>query len=88
MHPPFVPFPPYTSLPLSLPPSSPREELKHEAISSVLEEALTSSFLLYPCMGRIVYFEHKLRNTHNHPLSVTIAWKDPDLRYGLPCCTV
>lgn len=60
-----------------------REELKCEKISCVLQEALTTHYMLRPRAGQVLYLEHTFTNTHNQPLSVTVAWKNSDLRYNI-----
>lgn len=66
----------------------PREELKRERISCVLQEAMTSLYLLRPLLGQALYLEHTFTNTFNHPLSVSIAWNDSDLKYVFTCMYV
>ena len=57
-----------------------RDELKYERISSVLQEALATHYVLRPMAGQVLYLEHTFTNNLNHPLSVSISWKHPDLR--------
>ena len=57
-----------------------REELKRDRINCVLQESLTSHYLVYSQIGKALYLEHTFTNTFNHPLSVSIAWSDSDLK--------
>jgi len=57
-----------------------RDELKYGKISDVLQEALTTQYVLRPVAGQVLYWEHTFTNTLSHPLSVSISWKHPDLR--------
>ena len=58
-----------------------REELERERIGAVLEECITSTYVIQPQLGRAVYLEHAFRNTRAHPLNVTLSWKCPELKY-------
>ncbi|KAL5515165.1 hypothetical protein EMCRGX_G000293 [Ephydatia muelleri] len=57
-----------------------RQELRHQRVTAVLEEHVSSTYLLQPEMGTALYFEHQFTNTHTHPLNVTISWRDPELK--------
>ena len=57
-----------------------REELKRGCITSVLRDAITTSYVLRPRMGRVVYFEHEFGNVHKHAVTVNATWKDAKLR--------
>ncbi len=58
-----------------------REELKRERISAVLQESVTTSYRLRVRMGRVVYFEHPFTNSQTNPLTVSVAWNDPELKW-------
>ncbi|XP_064400169.1 nephrocystin-4-like isoform X2 [Halichondria panicea] len=57
-----------------------REELKRERISAVLQESVTTSYRLRVRMGRVVYFEHPFTNSQTNPVTVSVAWNDPELK--------
>ena len=62
----------------SLPPS--REELKQARIAVVLQASITSTLALRTLQGHVTYFEHEFTNTHSHPLTVSVSWRDPNLK--------
>ena len=57
-----------------------REQLKRERIAEVLEQSITTEYQLTARLGRVVYFEHPYINNHTHPLTLTVAWTDPELK--------
>ncbi|XP_050787719.1 nephrocystin-4 isoform X5 [Gopherus flavomarginatus] len=56
-----------------------RERIKAESISSMLIQAITSSYTLYATLGTAEFFEFALRNPYNIQHTVTIEINHPEL---------
>ncbi|EDV24308.1 uncharacterized protein TRIADDRAFT_26181, partial [Trichoplax adhaerens] len=57
-----------------------REMSKHEGITNILYDAITSRHVIHPSFGSAEFFEFSFKNPYNQEQNIIIKCDDPDLR--------